>query len=401
MRDIVKNKNILFILTGSIAIYKACYLISRLTKEGAIIDTIMTENATKLITPKTIEAISGRRVRTSMFESVEAMPHITLPEGKGLLIICPATANIIAKSAVGIADDLASATILSFNGKKIIAPAMNSNMYLAPQTQKNLSTLRELGFTIVEPAYGRLACGMEGIGRLADTDDIYFAIEKALYEINDLEGKRVIVSSGATREAIDSVRFISNRSSGLMGKALAEECVLRGGDVVYIYGNISTQLPKGCTKYIKINDTDELLNFVKLEFKNADILLMASAVSDFKVEKTVKKKIKRTDKTINLKLIPTPDILKEVSAQKKKSQIIVGFALEEEDIVNRAREKLIDKNADIMVGNPIGVEGVGMDEDENIIYIITRDKVVELGRMNKYECASGIVDFISSNYIGK
>jgi phosphopantothenoylcysteine decarboxylase/phosphopantothenate--cysteine ligase len=401
MTDIVKGKNILFILTGSISIYKICNLISRLIKEGAIIDTIMTENATKLISPRTIEAISGRRVRTSMFDDSEPIPHITLSEGKGLLVICPATANIIAKSAVGIADDLASTTILSFSGKKIVVPAMNSNMYLAPQTQRNISVLRELGFIIIEPGYGRLACGMEGVGRLADIDDIYFAIKKALYEKNDIAGKRVVITSGATREPIDIVRFISNKSSGLMGKALAEEVALRGGDVIYIYGHIESPLPKGCSKYIKITDTNDLLKSVKSEFNKADMLFMVSAVSDFTVERTKNTKIKRDSKPVSLKLIPTTDILKEISLKKRKSQIIVGFALEEEDIVNRAREKLIEKNIDVIIGNPIGIKGVGMGEKENIIYIITKDKAVELGRIDKSDCAREIVDFISSNYMNK
>ncbi|MGQ9705657.1 MAG: bifunctional phosphopantothenoylcysteine decarboxylase/phosphopantothenate--cysteine ligase CoaBC [bacterium] len=401
MRNIIKDKNILFILTGSIAIYKSCDLISRLIKEGAIIDVIMTENATKLISPKTIEAIIGRRVRTSMFDDSETMPHITLSEGKGLLVICPATANIIAKSAVGIADDLASTTILSFIGKKIIAPAMNNNMYLAPQTQRNLSILRELGCLIIEPGYGRLACGMEGVGRLADIDDIYFAIEKILYDKNDLLGKRVIVTSGATKEDIDSVRFISNRSSGLMGKTLAEECVLRGGVVTYIYGHISTPIPRGCSNYIKISETNELLKVVKSEINSSDILFMVSAVSDFTVEKARDVKIKRGVKSLNLKLIPTPDILKEVSANRKKSQVIVGFALESGDIINSAKKKLVDKNIDVIIGNPIGVDGAGIGEEENIIYIITKDRTLELKRMDKYNCAREIVDFISANFVKK
>jgi len=394
MTDIVKGKNILFILTGSISIYKSCDLISRLTKEGAMIDTIMTENATRLIAPKTIEAISGRRGRVSMFEDSEPMPHIALPEGKGLLVICPATASIIAKSAVGIADDLASTTILSFSGKKIIAPAMNTNMYLAPQTQRNISVLRELGFIIIEPGYGRLACGMEGIGRLADLEDIYFIIRKTLYGKEDMVGKRVVITSGATQEPIDSVRFISNRSSGFMGGALAEEVALRGGDVIYIYGHIESPLPRGCSKYIKITDTNDLLKSVKSEFNKADMLFMVSAVSDFTVERTKNTKIKRDSKPVNLKLIPTTDILKEISLKKKKSQIIVGFALESENIIERARKKLIEKDIDIMIGNPIGIKSVGMGEKENIIYIITKDKALELERMNKSDCAREIVDFI-------
>lgn len=395
MREIVKGNEILFILTGSIAIYKSCELISRLTRDGAIVDTIMTESATKLLSPTTVEALTGRRVRVKMFDEMGAMPHIELREGKGLLVICPATANIIAKVAIGIADDLASTTVLSFIGKKIVAPAMNSVMYEAPQTQKNLATLREHRFEIVEPSTGRLACGVEGVGRLAEIDSIYFAIERALYDRDDFKGKRVIVTSGATREDIDDVRFISNRSSGLMGKAIAEEVALRGAEVTYVYGQHETSLPLGCIDYIKVENSKDMLNHTKKQSKRADIVIMASAVSDFTVENRVKGKIKRTNGAVNIKLKPTVDILKSLSMDKKDGQVIVAFALETENILENAKKKLEEKGVDIVIANPAGIEGVGMGEQENIIYIITKKETIEKGRMDKYTCAREIVDFIS------
>jgi phosphopantothenoylcysteine decarboxylase/phosphopantothenate--cysteine ligase len=387
----LKNKTIVLGITGGIAAYKAVDLASKLTQAGAKVETVMTEAAQKLITPLTLRNITRRPVVTDMFEmaSEYSVEHIALAEAADAVIIAPATANTIARLAAGIADNMLGCIVLATKAPVIIAPAMNDIMYKNPVTQENIGKLKVRGFTIIEPEYGRLASGKMGKGRLPETSKLIEAIERALGQNKDLEGKRIVVTAGGTREPIDPVRHIGNRSSGRMGYALAEAAYERGAEVTLISANVSLPKPDG-VKIIKVQTAAEMKKAVTEAVKKADALVMAAAVADYRPETTTKSKIKKESKRdLTLKLVKTPDILSEV----KGNFIKVGFAAESENLIANAKKKLTTKGLDMVVANDITEPDAGFDVDTNRVVIIDKKgKTEELPLMSKREVADRVLD---------
>jgi phosphopantothenoylcysteine decarboxylase/phosphopantothenate--cysteine ligase len=387
----LKNKTIVLGITGGIAAYKAVDLASKLTQAGAKVETVMTEAAQKLITPLTLRNITRRPVVTDMFEmaSEYSVEHIALAEAADAVIIAPATANTIARLAAGIADNMLGCIVLATKAPVIIAPAMNDIMYKNPVTQENIGKLKARGFTVIEPEYGRLASGKMGKGRLPETSKLIEAIERALGQNKDLVGKRIVVTAGGTREPIDPVRHIGNRSSGRMGYALAEAALERGAEVTLISANVSLEKPDG-VEMIKVQTAVEMKKAVAGAVKKADVLVMAAAVADYRPEAATKSKIKKESKgDLTLKLVKTPDILSEV----KGNFIKVGFAAESENLIANAKKKLTTKGLDMVVANDITEPDAGFDVDTNRVVIIDKKgKTEELPLMSKREVADRVLD---------
>ncbi len=384
------NKTVVLGITGSIAAYKAADIASKLTQDGAMVEVVMTESATRFIAPLTLRSITGRPVVTDMFElaSEFSIEHIALAEAAEVVVIAPATANIIAKLAAGIADDMLTCTVLATEAPVILAPAMNVNMFQNSITQENLNKLKARGFTIVDPAYGRLASGKMGLGRLADVDKIIGTIKQVLGRSGDLAGKRIVVTAGGTQEPIDPVRHIGNRSSGKMGYALAEAARDRGAEVKLI--TAPTALPQpGGMEVVPVKTATEMKEAVAKAVAQADALIMAAAVADYQPKDVAKAKIKKEAPTLTLELIRTPDILTEVKGDFLK----IGFAAESEDIVANAKQKLEKKQLDIIVANDITDADSGFGVDTNKVTLIDRDgKIEELSLMSKREVADRILD---------
>lgn len=385
----LKGKNVLVGVTGGIACYKACDLVSRLKKLGASVDVIMTENATKFISPLTFETLSARPVTTDTFsrECPWEVEHIALAKKADLVVIAPATANIIAKLAHGIADDMLSTTCLAVTAPMIICPAMNTAMLHAPITVENIAKLKDRGVEFVDSACGMLACGDVGDGRLADTDVIVNAITKTLTVNRDLEGKSVLVTVGGTEESIDPVRVITNHSSGKMGVALVQEAIKRGARVTAVVGRVSVDIPPE-VEVIKVRTTDEMAAET-IRSADSDYIIMAAAPSDYKVTNTGNSKIK-ADK-LNLELIKNIDISAEVGKIKKGKLVI--FSAETDNLVENAVKKLEKKNADLVVANDVTREGAGFNTDTNIVTIIGRSGILkESDKLPKSKVAELIID---------
>jgi len=390
----LKGKTIVLGITGGIAAYKAADLASKLTQAGAKVEVIMTEAAIKFITPLTLRNITHRPVVTDMFElaSEWSVEHVALAEAADVVVVAPATANTIARLAAGIADDMLGTVVLATKAPVVIAPAMNDLMYSNNVTQENIKKLKARGFSFIEPEYGRLASGKMGKGRLPDTATIIAAIEQALGQKRDLEGKRIVVTAGGTREPIDPVRHIGNRSSGKMGYALAEAARDRGAAVTLVSANVSLDDPADVT-VIKAPTALEMKKAVVGAVKKADVLIMAAAVADYQPEAIAKNKIKKSEKNLTLKLVKTPDILSEV----KGNFIRVGFAAESENLVANAKKKLADKKLDLIVANDITKTDSGFDADTNRVVIIDKKgKAEELPLMSKREVADKILDKIKT-----
>lgn len=389
----LKGKNILIGVTGSIAAYKSAYLVSLLKKQGCNIDVVMTKNACKFITPLVFETLTGNRCPVDTFEKREVfdVEHISLAKKADLAIIAPASANVIAKLAGGIADDMLTTTFLACTAPKLIAPAMNSAMYLNPVTQKNISILQNLGYDVIDPAKGLLACGDEGPGKMAEPDVIVEFALKYLAMKKDLEGKKVVVTAGPTRESIDPVRFISNHSSGKMGFALAKAAMLRGADVTLITGKASIEPPL-FVKTVNVESTQSMCDAVIGEFDDADFIFKAAAVSDYTPVTKAENKIKKKDSDMAISLKRTPDILMELGKKKKKNQLICGFSMETENLIENSSAKLKKKNADMIVANNLKDDGAGFGTDTNIISIITEKGVKTLPIMDKLDVANNIID---------
>ncbi len=384
------NKTVILGITGSIAAYKAADIAGKLTRAGAEVRVVMTESATRFITPLTLSSITGRPVVTSMWERTSefTIEHVALAEAADVVAIAPATANIIAHLAAGIADDMLSCTVLATRAPVILAPAMNDNMFLNPVTQENLAKLKARGFIIVEPGYGRLASGKIGQGRLAEVDKILDVIKQALGCKSDLVGKRIVVTAGGTREPIDPVRYIGNRSSGKMGYALAEAARDRGAQVSLITAATSLAEPAG-VDITHVETALEMKQAVEKAVKGADALIMAAAVADYQPKSFAKAKIKKDSPSLTLELTRTPDILAEV----KGDFVRVGFAAESEDLVANAQKKLKGKRLDLIVANDITDAGSGFDVDTNKVTIISRGgKIESLPLMSKREVADKILD---------
>jgi len=384
------NKTVVLGITGSIAAYKAADIASKLTQAGAKVEVVMTESATKFITPLTLRSITGRPVVTDMFEltSEFTIEHVALAEAADVLVIAPATANIIAKVATGIADDMLSCTVLATRAPVIVAPAMESNMFQNPVTQENLARLKARDFTIVEPGYGRLASGKVGLGRMADVEQIIGTIKQVLGRGGDLSGKHIVVTAGGTQEPLDPVRHLGNRSSGKMGYAIAEAARDRGAAVSLIAAPVSLPEPVG-VDVVPVKTAAGMKEAVAKVVAQADALIMAAAVADYQPKKVAEAKIKKETASLTLELIRTPDILAEV----KGNFLRVGFAAESEDIVANARRKLESKQLDLIVANDITDPTGGFDADTNQVTLIDRDgKVESLPLLTKREAADKILD---------
>ncbi len=382
----LKSRHVILAVTGGIAAYKTAELVRRLRSEEAEVTVVMTESSQRFITPLTLESLSGNRVCTDIFS--EPMTHINLPESADLFVIAPATANIIGKLASGIADDIVSLTLLAFRGPVVFAPAMNWRMYEHPLVQRNIKTLRGLGFHEVEPEAGELACGEYGVGRMAETGRIIEAVRGCLSK-KDLVGLKVLVVAGPTREYIDPVRFISNRSSGRMGYALARVAMERGADVTIVSGPVSVEPPMGA-RVTRVETSEEMLEAVKKHVRGVDILVMAAAVADFVPDDYSPVKREKGD-TLVLSLRPAPDIVKAVSGMSNRP-FIVGFSAETGPNIAKARKKLAEKGMDFIVFNDVTLDGAGFDSDTNRISIIDRDGVADYPLMSKEGCAEIIFD---------
>jgi phosphopantothenoylcysteine decarboxylase/phosphopantothenate--cysteine ligase len=390
----IKDKNIIVGVTGGIAAYKSCELVRGLIKKEASVQVVMTKNAMEFITPLTLQTLSGRKVAINTFdlEWESEIGHITLADNADLIVVAPATASFIGKVANGIADSLLATVILATKAPIVLCPAMNVNMYENPAVQDNIEKLRHRGLIVMEPGEGDLACGWEGKGRLPDIDIILSEIEKSLTS-DDMKNEKVLVTAGATREFIDSVRFISNPSSGKMGYALAREASNRGADVVLISGKTNL-CPIPGIKTINVDSSGEMYKTVMEHLEWSTIVIKAAAVGDYTPSKPEIGKIKKDSKAKILKLKRTKDILNEIGT-KKNGRFVVGFAAETDDLIKNAQEKLKNKNADIVVANDVTKSGAGFNEDTNIAHLLYDDKDEELPIMPKSRLAQIILDRVS------
>lgn len=394
----MSKKNVVIGVTGGIAVYKALDVISRLKKKDINVDVIMTNSACEFVTPLSFQSLSQNAVIKNMFDEPKAfeIQHISLAKKADVLVVVPATANIIGKVANGIADDMLSTTIMATNAKVIFAPAMNTNMYNNPIVKGNIEKLKSYGYQFINPSSGRLACGDVGDGKLADTEEIAEVILSHLHEPKDLLGKKVLVTAGPTRANLDPVRFLTNRSTGKMGYAIAEEARDRGAEVVLVSGPTSIKAPLG-VKIIKVETNEEMLNAVKSEFNTSDIVVKSAAVSDYKPKTYSDKKIKKGPGNLNIELERDNDILKELGTLKKH-QILVGFAAESNDVIENAHIKLKKKNLDYIVANNITESNAGFGSDTNRVTIINRDgKEISLDNMSKRLVGYELFNMILNN----
>jgi phosphopantothenoylcysteine decarboxylase / phosphopantothenate---cysteine ligase len=388
-------------VSGGIAAYKAAELVRALQRHGAEVRVAMTEAAQRFVQPLTFAALTGYKVATSLWEESQSaeeqaeqngIDHIAEAQWADALVIAPATANILAKFAHGIADDFLSTLYLATTVPVLVAPAMNVNMWNHAATQANLETLRQRGVRVIEPGTGDLACGMVGAGRMADPEEIALAVMGTLGRRNDLAGEVALVTAGGTREALDSVRFIGNRSSGKMGFALAEAAASRGARVILVSGPTSLHTPPRC-EVVKVTTADEMRSSVLEKMTGATLVIKAAAVADYRPVNVAEQKLKRSG-PMTLQLQPTEDILAEVVRQRRPGQLIVGFAAETEHLLENARAKLLRKGVDAIVVNDVAGEGVGIEADVNAATFLTRSKSVELPEMPKRQLADRILDEI-------
>ncbi len=394
----LEGKNVVLGVTGGIAAYKACELTSRLRKAGAQVYVIMTKNACQFVAPLTFETLSNHPVVTDTFARPDTweVEHIALAKRADVFVIAPATANILAKMACGIADDMLSTTVLATKAPVLLAPAMNTGMWTAAATQANLKTLQERGIQFVGPDSGILACGDEGAGRMSEPETIVAAICDRLNARSDLAGMKVLVTAGATRERLDPVRYMTNDSSGKMGFAIAEAARARGAEVTAVYGNVTAQVPAGIRR-IQIESAQELYDVMMRETPEQDIIIQAAAVCDYRFEKTAKSKIKKAEgEALTLTLTENPDVAKAVGAIKKKGQTLVGFAAETDNVKKNAVDKLKKKNLDMIVANDVTKPGAGFNVDTNIAALITKEGIEDLPLQSKRELADVILDRIIS-----
>jgi len=386
-------------ITGGIAAYKVADLVSKLKKNDFDVIVMMTEGATKFITPLTLKTLSGHEVLTDLWsESQEwKVQHIGVVEQLDLLVIVPATANFIAKMAHGLADDLLSTIVLANTAPVLVVPSMNTNMFENQIVQNNINTLKGYGCHIMDPDSGLLACGVTGKGRLPELEDIYQQIVKMVSPKNDLCNKKIMVNAGSTCEDIDPVRFITNRGTGKMGFALAREAAERGAEVILVSGPSQLQVP-GKVEYIPVRSAQEMCDVMLNHQSVCDIIIGAAAVGDFRMAKIAEQKMKKTEEQserLTLELIENPDILKELGKRKHDKLIMVGFAAETENVLLNAKKKLKAKNLDLIVANDVTMEGAGFATDTNIVTIINKEgEARTLPKMSKEEVAAAIIDSI-------
>lgn len=410
----LKDKNIVLGVTGGIAAYKCVDLVSRLRKQGANVHVILTKGAQNFVTETAMREISGNPVVTSMWGEIQeySVEHIALAKLADLVLIAPATANIIAKCANGIADDMLTTTVLATRAPIMFAPAMNSNMYEHPLTQENIQKLQQLGWQLIEPAVGHLACGTSGVGRMPEPQELAEAVKEYLAsgqletetaggnngdefsadELPNLAGLKILVTAAGTREPIDPVRYIGNRSSGKMGYAIAETARELGAEVILISGPSALQAPEG-VEFHKVESAREMRDLVHQHFANSHIVIKAAAVADYRVKNVSDHKIKKNDEELTLVLEKNPDILKELGQIKQPEQVLVGFAAETRNLIEYAQSKLEKKNLDMIVANDVSNPQAGFNVDTNLIKLLKRDGTIEeLPLMSKKDLAYIILD---------
>ncbi len=370
---LLKGKKIVVGVTGGIAAYKAVEVVSRLRKAGAEVHVMMTREATEFVTELTFREISGQPIAQDMWAKVQQynVEHIALANLADLMLIVPATANVIAKAAAGIADDLLTTTMLATKAPMFLAPAMNTGMYENPATQQNLSILKDRGVHIIEPATGHLACGVEGKGRLPEPAEIVQEVLDYFSEAKSLQGKKILVTAGGTEEPLDPVRFLGNRSTGRMGYAIAEAAARRGAEVVLVSGPTSLAEPAG-VRTVKVRSAREMEQAVLAEYDSVDAVIKSAAVADYRPKEIANQKIKKSDGELTLTLVRNPDILYELG-QRKRHQVLVGFAAETNDLETYARKKLEKKNLDFIVANDVSSKDAGFGTDTNRVQIFYRD----------------------------
>ena len=391
------KKTVLLGVTGGIAAYKIPNLCSILVKKGYNVETILTENARKIVSPIPFESLSGNRCHLDTFDPMDTskVEHISLAQSADILVIAPASANILAKLRYGLADDMLSTTALACTCKTILVPAMNTNMYENPATQENLAVLRDRGFLIMEPDSGRLACGAVGKGKMPEPADIFDRIEAEIAFEKDLAGLRVLVTAGPTQEPIDPVRYITNHSSGKMGYAIAHAAMLRGAEVVLVSGQTALKYPP-LVKTIPIVTAQDMFEAVIREAETADIVIKAAAVADYTPTEIADNKIKKSDGDMSIPLKRTQDILGYLGTHRKPEQFLCGFSMETQNMLDNSRKKLSKKNLDMVVANNLKVAGAGFQGDTNCITLITAEDTIELPMMDKEEAAHEILSKIKS-----
>jgi phosphopantothenoylcysteine decarboxylase / phosphopantothenate---cysteine ligase len=386
-------------VTGGVAAYKAAELVRLLQQDGFTVQVVMTRGAREFITPLTFAALSGQKVITDLFEksssgeaNVEsAIEHIAVAQRTDLLLVAPATADILAKFARGMADDFLTTLYLATTAPVIVAPAMNVNMWNHPATQENIEMLRARGVKIVNPDEGYLACGMTGAGRLAGQQEIVAAVRETLHTQKDFTGETMLITAGPTCEDLDPVRYLTNRSSGKMGYAVAEAAARRGAKVRLVSGPVNLETPAGVERVV-VRTAEEMRHSVVDRLSESTIAIFAAAVADYRPAETQTEKMKRNREPLTIRLEPTPDILAE-AAKRKGDRLIVGFAAETEHVAENARKKLAAKNADLIVANDVTAEGAGFDHDTNIVTLFSRDgRDLALPKLGKSEVAQRILD---------
>ena len=392
----LKDKTVVIGVSGGIAVYKTLDVISRLRKLGVNVNVIMTKSATEFVTPLSFQSLSQNYVVCDMFEDPKTwdVEHISLAKRADAFLIAPATANVIGKIANGIADDMLTTTVMATKAKVLIAPAMNTNMYANPIVQKNISTLKELGYNFVEPESGRLACGDTGKGKLASPETIVDEVVKLLSREQDLKGKSIIVTAGPTVESIDPMRYITNRSTGKMGYSIAKEAIERGADVTLITGPTNLTPPQNLKKIVKIESAKEMYDAVLDNLEQNDVVIKSAAVADYKPKYYSDKKIKKSEDDLFIELDRNKDIAQEIG-KIKNNKILVGFAAETNDLIENASLKIKKKNLDFIVANDLTKEGAGFGVDTNIVKIIDKEgNITEYPKMKKEEVANVILDKI-------
>jgi phosphopantothenoylcysteine decarboxylase/phosphopantothenate--cysteine ligase len=383
---------------GGIAAYKSAELARALMERGMRVQVVMTQAAREFITPLTFASLTGRKVITGLFSSdspeetlSSAVEHIAVAQENEILVIAPATAHLLARLAHGMADDFLTTMYLAFTGRVVLAPAMNNNMWMHPATQENLALLRKRGHIIVEPEEGLLACGTTGPGRLAEPDRIADVVAGLSFHARDLEGETVLITAGPTQEPLDPVRYISNRSSGKMGYALAEAATRRGAQVILVSGPVQLREPQG-VHVVHVRTAREMHDAVMEHLREAGIIVKAAAVADYHLSQVPRNKIKKTAMRMSLDLDPTPDILAELG-KKKGDRLLIGFAAETENLVESARQKLESKNCDMVVANLVNQEATGFESDENeVVLVLSTGETIPLSRAPKREIADRIFD---------
>lgn len=393
----LKGKHVVLGVTGSIAAYKSAGLASMLVKAGCQVQVIMTEHAANFIHPMTFETLTGKKCLMDTFDrnfeySVE---HVALAKQADAVMIAPATANVIAKLAHGLADDMLTTTVLACRCKKLIAPAMNTAMFENQAVKDNLVACQKYGMEIIQPVVGHLACGDTGAGKMPEPAELFDYVEREIGFLKDLSGKRILVTAGPTREAVDPVRYLTNHSTGKMGYAIAKAAALRGAAVTLVTGITDTPKP-GFVTLVEVESAADMFQAVTGMAKEQDIIIKAAAVADYRPKSPEKEKLKKKDDAMLLELLRTEDILKRLGEQKKPGQFLCGFSMETQNMIENARNKLEKKKLDMIVANNLKEEGAGFGGETNVVTILTKDSEISLPRMTKDQVAHRLLDEIAA-----